>query len=384
MKNGVTLKQLMKLSGRKGEAMGSEEACIYFDGQQAIAANTSASLAIDYPVQLSAPVLVPVSDLKAALLSGPTLQFQESAGELRINGVRVGPLPVDVIPDATHELLGLDRSIWYPVVRPFRLDGQRLRQVMTAMGVRDVRFYLNGLFLDFSSGAMVGVDGRRMHLVEDILPICDLPPDRLQGMILPAHLAAMLATLGGLQEVFVMEKAPNATLNTGYQRVICVGTANARFRIREIATDTFPKYRVPFERNRELPNTVVLDALSIKDILAVAAVAETNGNHPVVTMEGQGRRIYVSHQERFRRELPARSDSGKPFSVNVRGAYLRDALAAASLYGAAVRMRFGSGEDARGIYVGAQDFHAVVAAMRDEDESAASVTDAAIDTTTAA
>ena len=82
----------------------------------------------------------------------------------------------------------------------------------------------------------------------------------------------MLADLGGVQEVFVMEREAPGPKGTLWQRVICVGAANAKFRIREIASDTFPNYRDAFDRNKTLPINVVLDAASIQHLLAVAGI----------------------------------------------------------------------------------------------------------------
>ena len=90
MKNAVTLKHLFKVVGRKGQALGSEEACIYFDGRHAVGANGEATVSIDCPLQISKPTLIPVSELKTALIANPELHFEpESDGGLRINGIRV-------------------------------------------------------------------------------------------------------------------------------------------------------------------------------------------------------------------------------------------------------------------------------------------------------
>ena len=388
MKNAVTLKHLFKVVGKKGQALGSEEACIYFDGRHAVGANTEATVSIDCPLQISKPTLIPVSELKTALIANPELHFEpESDGGLRINGIRVCQHSPEAMPDETREILDLDKQLWRVAVRPFRMDGSRYAQVLTAMGVKDVRFYLNGLYLDFATGAIVGLDGKRLHLVEDVLPTAALAPERKQGVILPGAMARMLADLGGVQEVFVMEREAPGSKGTPWQRVICVGAANAKFRIREIASDTFPNYRDAFDRNKTLPINVVLDAASIQHLLAVAGIAQTNPNRPYVTIEGEARQIRVRHQERVVRELPARYQEGGAFVVHANGAYLTDAIRAAQRFGSTVRMRFQHGDEPRGIYVGAQDFHSIVMARKepedDEAESSQSATDAESATTAA-
>ena len=381
MKNAVTLKHLFKVVGRKGQALGSEGACIYFDGRHAVGANGEATVSIDCPLQISKPTLIPVSELKTALIANPELHFEpESDGGLRINGIRVCQHSPEAMPDETREILDLDKQLWRVAVRPFRMDGSRYAQVLTAMGVKDVRFYLNGLYLDFATGAIVGLDGKRLHLVEDVLPTAALAPERKQGVILPGAMARMLADLGGVQEVFVMEREAPGPKGMLWQRVICVGAANAKFRIREIASDTFPNYRDAFDRNKTLPINVVLDAASIQHLLAVAGIAKTNPNRPYVTIEGEARQIRVRHQERVVRELPARYQEGGAFVVHANGAYLTDAIRAAQRFGSTVRMRFQHGDEPRGIYVGAQDFHSIVMARKepedDEAESSQSGTDA--------
>lgn len=115
---------------------------------------------------------------------------------------------------------------------------------------------------------------------------------------------------------------------------------------------------------------MVLDAASIQHLLAVAGIAQTNGNHPYVTIEGSARHISVRHQERVIRELPARYQEGGSFEVHANGAYLTDAIRAAQRFGSTVRMRFEHGDEPRGIYVGAQDFHSIVMACKEPEEGA--------------
>jgi hypothetical protein len=388
MKSVVTLKHLFKLSGKDGHPLGSEASSIYFDGQHAIAASHEATVSIDCPQEIDRPLLVAIKDLKVAMIAGPNLQFRQIEGRLQINGVNVPAVPAeDVMPPATAEILNLDKATWRPVVRPFRLDGGRLSQIINAMGAGDIRFYLNGLYLDFATGAIVGVDGKRLHLVEDALPVVELPAGRMQGVILPAVMAKLLSSVGGVQDVFVMEreekKKDTEKEEMVIKRVICVGAANAKFRIREIPSDTYPNYREPFDRNRSLPVALVLDARATADFLAVASIAATNPNYPVVTIFGAGRHVTVSHRDQVRRQLPMSYEVGEAFEVHVRGDALCDAIRAAGSFGSAVRMRYGR-EDGRGIYVGAQDFHAILMTHKDEaedpedDESAssASATDA--------
>lgn len=359
----INLKHLFKLAGKSGEPMGCEEPAIYFDGQNAVAASEFATLSIDCPQEISEPVIVSVSDLKSALHAAPILQFRRSAdGQMRINDVRVAATPAEALmPPTTAEMINLDKTAWRPIVRPFRLDGGRLRQLGPAMAVRDVRYYLNGLYLDFATGAIVALDGKRLHLIEDAVPIVDLPPERKQGVILPASMANMLSSVGGVMDVFVMERTEtSAEGKTGTKRMICVAAANARFRIREVDSDTFPNYRDPFDRNRNQEICIVLDAQALQDLIAVATIADENNNHPYLQIEGEGRQVVVSHLDKIVRPLPMNYRIGGAFSVTANGRYILDAIRSAGGFGSAVRMRFGRGDESRGIYVGAQDFHSIV------------------------
>ena len=386
MKTVVTMKHLFKLTGKSGLAMGIEEPCIYFDGQHAIAAGLGATVSIDCPQEISQPVLIPVKDLKSALIVSPDLHFQQRGEALRVNGVLVATHPVDEIPADTAEILDLDKQVWRPIVRTFRLDGGRLGQLVSGMGIADPRVYLNGLYFDFATGGVVGVDGKRLHLVEDAIPVTDLPADRKQGVIMPGGAADMLASIGGVQDVFIMEREQQTEEGRVWRRTICVAAANAKFRIREVDAGNYPNYRDPFDRNRSLPINVVLDAKSTQDILAVARIAMADGSG-VVTIVGEGKRITVSYKDRVQRELQMNYQVGAPFSVQLQSMYLSDAIVAASSFGSAVRMRFGRDNEARAVYVGAQDFHAIVMAYQEEesgaDDTGASVADTAKPTATA-
>ena len=373
MSNGVMLKHLFKVAGKKGHALGSEEACLYFDGKNAIAASPEATVSIDCPQEIAGPMLVGVKDLKVALLAAPDLAFtQFSDGRIAINGVRVPHVPAeDVVPAVTVEILDLDRKHWYPVVRPFRLDGGRLAQLTGAMADCDPRQHLNGIYLDFASGAAVSTDGGRMHLIEDALPTADLPPERMQGVILPSSMADLLSSVGGVQDVFVMERQVEEEGKTAFRRAICVGAAGAKFRIREVAAAEYPNYRKVFDDNRDHPISIVLDARGRDDLLAVASIAAANGNWPVVTLTGGGKKVQVSHLDRVTRELAMSHQIGAPFSVNLKAFPLSCAVRSAGHYGAAVRLRVPRAEG-QTVYIGAQDFHAIVMPVKDkqEDETA--------------
>lgn len=378
--NGVSIKHLFKMAGRKGDAFGSAEACLYFDGKNAIAANQFATLSIDCPQAISAPMLISVNDLKTALLAEPSLTItEEQSGRIRINGVRAPFVPAaGVVPDATVEMLNLDRQHWYPVVRPFRMDGGRLPQMTSVLPTNDVRPHLNGLYLDFATGAMVATDGHRICLIEEAVPVVDMPEGRNPGVIVPTSAVDLLSVVGGVQEVFVMER--QVELEPGkitYRRAVCVGAAGAKFRVREIEASEFVAYRGLFDQHRDLPIKVVLDARGRDDMLAVASVAGANANFPVVTISGEGRSLTVSHMDRISRSLSMPQQVGQPFMVNLNAHYLTGAIRSAGFYNTAIRLRF-SREEGKCVAIGSQDFHCLVMPRRDETDSATDSENAAV------
>lgn len=385
MSNGVMLKHLFKLAGKKGEALGSEEAVLYFDGRNAIAASSEATVSIDCPQEISRPMLVAVKDLKTALLVSPDLAFTEyQDGRISINGVRVPHVPAeDVVPPDTAEMLDLDKKVWRPIVAPFRLDGGRLAQLTGAMAVGDPRVHMNGIYFDFATGGLATTDGIRMHLIEDAVPTVELPADRMQGVILPSSVADLLCTVGGVQEVFVMEKVVQGESGPEYRRAICVGAAGAKFRIRAVQAAEYVNYRQVFDQNRQHSVALVLDTRGRDDMLAVAAIAATNANWPVVTITGAGRKVTVSHQDRVLRELAMTYQIGEPFQVNLKSYPLSCAIRSAAHYGSAVRMRFPR-EEGRCVYIGAQDFHSIVMPVRHEEPEAGESTADSEPATTAA
>ena len=76
MKGIVTLKHLFKLSGKDGQPLGSEEPSIYFDGINAVAASTEATITIECRQEIDHPILVAIKDLKVALIAAPDLHFR--------------------------------------------------------------------------------------------------------------------------------------------------------------------------------------------------------------------------------------------------------------------------------------------------------------------
>ncbi len=362
MKQTFTYKHLLKLAGSNGASFGVAPPALYFDGQRAVAACEEALMWVDCPQpDIGAPCLVSAQDVKSALAVSPSITLRVSEGCSWINGVKAEALESEAgMPAGTLDLLEFKRDEWESLVRPFRLDGSRLCQVTPAMAAKDIRYYLNGVYLDFAAGAIVACDGHRLHLIEDALPVVGLPAGTLQGAILPLTIVEILARAGGVQEMFMVGR--------GAERLVCIAAANAKLRVRPIAAESYVSYRAIFERTRSNDLIVMPSADNLADILAVARVAVKLPGMGEVTIEGDGKRLSFSHQDRISKTFSVSQLLKESFAIRVNGSYLIDAIRAAYRFGAALKIRMGC-EEGNTIYIGAHDFHSVVMPLRADAET---------------
>lgn len=385
MKQTFTFKHLFTLSGKDGKALGLPEPALLFDGARAIAASPDAVMWIDCPQpEVDRPILVPVAGIKSALLVSATLKLRLRDGELEANGLKLSAQdPQELIPEDTRALLDFDRKDWESIVRPFSLDGDRFSQLVGGMAENDIRYYLNGAYLDFATGALVTTNGHCMHLVEDALPVVALPARTMQGVIVPASLVKILAKVGGVQEVFVVQslaKAPPAppakpdgaapeaddpgTITPA--RLVCFAAANARFRGRAIASEVYPRYRKLFESSSTFPSSAMLGADDVAAVATVAKVAASGAG--AVTITGEGRRLTVSCKDILERSFVVGGQLGAEYTTSLNAAYLLNAIRAAGRFGAAMTIRLGRGEGDL-VYLGAHDFHAMIAPVKADEKA---------------
>lgn len=375
MKRYFSLQDLLKVNGKKDESMGMPFPCLYFDGQQAIAATTTMTIAIDCPQPTlgGAPVVVATTELEAALMLSPTgtLDLQRDDEGLIANGLKVSAYSADMIQPEVLSLLQLDRAIWRMIVPTTALDGMRWPQLVSSMATRDVRFYLNGAFVDVVNGALVSTDGHRLHMVEDVLKPAPqpLPEEGLQGVVLPGATVRFLARVGGVQQMFVLEHREETSAKPGAPRprLACFMVANARIRCRALDTLTYPNYRQFFEADKAGQCSLILTPSLLREVLKVAKVA-AKGLGGQVTLVSDGRLLSLSAGERLEQHFQVPSQGG-PFSITVQSAYLAEALTAASVLGATVHLRV-EGWHAKGLCVDSQDFHAVVMGVSRQSEVA--------------
>lgn len=227
---------------------------------------------------------------------------------------------------------------------------------------------------------MVATNGHCMFLVEDALPVVALPARTMQGVIVPASLVKILAKVGGVQEGFVVQslaKAPpvppanpdgaTEVADPGTvtpARLVCFAVANARFRGRAIASESYPRYRKLFENSSTFPSSAMLGA---DDVAAVTTVAKVAGSKSgVVSITGEGRRLTVSYEDALSRSFVIGGHLGAEYTTSVNANYLLDAVRAASRFGATMTVRLGR-EESDLVYFGAHDFHAMMAPYKTEE-----------------
>lgn len=102
---------------------------------------------------------------------------------------------------------------------------QSLKNVSLASGVKDVRYFLNGVFFELSTGTLVATDGHRLHVKQCLSPI-----DKAESVIMPSDLIGIITSSRGASIYF-------------YPQWIKVVTANGLTALMQAVDGTFPKYR---------------------------------------------------------------------------------------------------------------------------------------------
>lgn len=375
MKHHITLTELCSLAGFQGGAMGTPEASVYFDGRQAVVATAVATLAMDCPQAIRTPMLIPAVELLATAGGAPMLKLEEDAEGVLANGRRLTWRPAEGrLPAATRERIALDRAQWKVLVPAFRSEGRHWAQLLAAVPDGDPRPHRNGAYLDFVSGALVAFDGRRLHLVEDALPMQTqpCPEEASPGVIVPGAVVRWLARVGGNQEGFVVQQKAESATDTA-ERLVCFALGNARLRVRAIGGTRYPNYRDALEANRQQRLGLELEMSAVARLKQVAHLAACNHGTARVELKGQGRQLEIRYDRWATTSVELQDALSLPFSVQVRASDLLEALEAAGTTGLPVCLRHDPAAG-RGLYLGSQDFHAIVQA-EGIPASSASVTD---------
>lgn len=150
------MKTLMKLANAGNKAIPALYGKILFEGKSARSTNIDMHAGIESGEwDFDCATVVSVQQIKAALAlnkkpvwSGDTL-----------NGVKLVSVG--------------DANDWFPLpaFNGTRIECDalpaKLEQVLPAMAVNDIRYYLNGLCFDHAEQAIIGCDGHRMHVVRN-------------------------------------------------------------------------------------------------------------------------------------------------------------------------------------------------------------------------
>lgn len=164
----INFESLMKVARRANATV--ELRSVVFDGKSAMTVNE-----IDWVIgvpcpqpHITAPVVVPAAAIMAHMAKSRHLV---------------------VMPDHLSNGQGLktpfnkpvrwDDQIALAMLPPlpdteavaFDLELDALDRVLVAAGEHDIRYYLNGVLLDLSRGALVGTDGHRMHMYRNRVPV---------------------------------------------------------------------------------------------------------------------------------------------------------------------------------------------------------------------
>jgi DNA polymerase-3 subunit beta len=225
-----------------------------------------------------------------------------------------------------------------PTLESFAVEGQlRLPQTALrdlverthfAMAQQDVRYYLNGLLLEFRDNAIraVATDGHRLALCE-IEAVTDVPAIR-QVIVPRKGIQELLRLLSGAGDA-------EAQLHIGSNH-IQADLGAIRF-TSKLIDGKFPDYQraIPQESAR----VAIADRAPLRDALARAAIL-ANENHGVRLQLAQGLlRIQANNpeQEEAEEELEI-VYQGEPLEIGFNVGYLLDALAV--LQGESVKLFF--------------------------------------------
>lgn len=158
----------------------------------------------------------------------------------------------------------------------FDLELDALDRVLVAAGEHDIRYYLNGVLLDLSNGALVGTDGHRLHMYRNRVPVAYplanedgscreggpveviLHRDPLRFMVHSAGQFAKVTVFNPLRE-----KVDNVPTVPG----VLLQTEDAFVWVRKVIEGKFPDYArvVPAVLSR--PVWASLDPVQFADVL---------------------------------------------------------------------------------------------------------------------
>jgi len=164
----IGLRSVLRLA--KSNTVANFQAVV-FDGKSAIAGVPGHNFFAGVPcVQaLSEPVVVPVQAIEKHLAKTSVLLVTP---EGLTNGKGL-VTPLGKPPESPMDELMMGAMPKQPGSDPVSWDLclNSLDRVQIAAGRTDIRYYLNGVLMNLTTGAMVGTDGHRLHAYEDRVPM---------------------------------------------------------------------------------------------------------------------------------------------------------------------------------------------------------------------
>lgn len=295
---------------------------VLFDGNTARATDCDTFAIMSGPWNFTMPVMVPIDTIKTALAMGKGLNWDGKT----LNGMRLTGSAGDVnsYPVAPSDTTGAVYSL------PITPDTAR---VLSAMGVADVRYFLNGLFVN--NGTIAATDGNRLHRLGVVSGTTGAP-----AVIIPRAL-------------FDVCKKPIRVDYTG--KIAVMHGADGVTYTAKLIDGKFPDIdrATPARRDRPI-ETVVTDAMieTLQRMTAAVKISDPKSGGVIISADGA-----IGRDDKGITPVPFCAPV--PGGTGVRALHLLEAMRAA---GAGGKLCMSGSLDS--MYLVAGDFKAVVMSMR--------------------
>lgn len=252
-------------------------------------------------VRRCVPLSVLYSEVKALDADISEVELHFTPGAVRVNRrCEIRTLPAEDFP-IQAEFEGEDIEV------P-GLSG-KIARVLPAAGEGDTRYTLNGVYLDFEKGSMVGTDGHRMHIEQ-------IPTAKAgQKIIIPRQTAALMAKHGSADILRVGKNAISSSLAGGLM-------------LSRLIEGTYPAYENVIPKDNRV--RLVFRGSELLKILE-GAIPLTSANHNAVRMLINGRlEIETRNPDlgHYRWHIPCAIEGkdGGTLTVGFNAGYLIDAI----------------------------------------------------------
>lgn len=281
----IDLKSVFRMA--RGHAEKAYNAVV-FDGKSAIAAYSTDWLAgVPCPQpELREPVVVPIEAIQRHMAKSRHLIVTPDG---LTNGQGMVTPFGKTAKGPMYELL-LDLLPKQPMGEPvaFDLDLDALDRVQVAAARRDIRYYLNGVLFNLTTGALVGSDGHRLHVYQNRAPkafdraLVDGVPTRGEVVVICPNepLDFIVKSKGETARVAMWnpERAP-ADGQPTQQGPILITAEDAFVWVRRPIEGQFPDYQRVLPAVQDRPVWAELDPVQVADTAAaMVKVYEASGS----------------------------------------------------------------------------------------------------------